>query len=253
MSESALSRLLKGFEAYRKDEYKTHRGRIKDLVDNGQHPEVMMIACSDSRSGPSLITRANPGDVFVGRRVAALVPPYNPKHPADPVAAEIEYAVEHLKVKDMVVLGHSRCGGIAGLEAAMKDGGDDKGSATLRWVLSAREVIARADRKGAARLKGQDRLAAIENESVLWSLENLMTYPSVKKAVKAGRLKLHGWKYDIEHAAILGYDAKARNWSPLTRVAKGLDLTTCDHDHDDDHDHPPKADRARPVLHQPGL
>lgn len=200
MSKEFLDDLLKGFNKFREENYELNPERMKDLIENGQHPDALVIACSDSRSCPEEVFDRKPGEIFVGRHIAALVPPHDPTDEDDTVAASIEYAVEHLKVKHIIVVGHTHCGGIAGLASDVKEG------AVGHWIQRAREIIANVESKLGKNLSDAEKLKAMEQESIVWSLNNLKTYPAVQKAVKEGGLELNAWQFDMAGGKLLAYD-----------------------------------------------
>ncbi len=196
----ALDRLIDGFKGFYDKNYDVAgKKKMEDLVDNGQHPEIYMVACSDSRSGPNTIFQANAGDIFMGRRIAALIPPFDENDNNADAAAEIDYAVDHLKVKHIVILGHKNCGGVGALASGYNEGSIGK------WVGQAKPVIDEIKSKN-PNISDIDLADNAERETVIWSLKNLMTYKSVSDAVKEGRLSLHAWQFDIKHGKINEYD-----------------------------------------------
>ncbi|TVQ82183.1 MAG: carbonic anhydrase [Micavibrio sp.] len=210
--DKILQKLLKGFESFRKEHYETHPDKMRDLVENGQKPEALVFSCSDSRSAPEMVLGAEPGEIFVGRQIAALVPPYDPDDEDDTVAASIEFAVNTLGVQHIIVVGHTSCGGIQGLADDLKDG------AVGHWIQRAREIKERAKQKLGGNTSDRKALVAeMERESVLWSLENLRGYPAVQKAMKDGRLQIHGWQFDMKKGEINAYDPQSRSFIPLSK------------------------------------
>ncbi len=200
MSKDFLKEMLAGFDNFKKENYLLNPDRMKDLIENGQHPDALVIACSDSRSCPEEVFDRKPGEIFVGRHIAALVPPHDPTDEDDTVAASIEYAVEHLKVKHIIVVGHTHCGGIAGLASDVKEG------AVGHWIQRACEIIDNVESKFGKDLSDSEKLKAMEQESIVWSLNNLKTYPVVRKAVKEDGLELHAWQFDMGNGKLLAYD-----------------------------------------------
>ncbi len=201
-----IDRLLDGFKSFSDDKYrKDPREAMKKLVEDGQDPDVLVIACSDSRSGPGTIFQADPGEIFVGRHIAALVPPYDPERKGCAVAAEIEFAIESLQVKHIVVLGHTECGGVKGLVSGLPDG------PVGEWMQQADDVLTRTRKKCGPAEPEKIRKTA-EKESIAWSVENLMTYPAVKKAVKEGKLQLHGWQFDMAEGSLKAYDPATKEF-----------------------------------------
>jgi carbonic anhydrase len=167
-----------------------------------QHPRLLWIGCSDSRVAPDIITGADMGELFVVRNVANVVPPAEAGDAS--VGAAIEYAVTHLNVEDIVVCGHSGCGGVKALL------GHDGGVAALsrrshlrRWI----EFIRPAQRSmRATGLSEEGRIEAAVKANVLWQVQNVLTYPCVRDAYDAGRVKVHAWYYDMKSGDLYAAD-----------------------------------------------
>ena len=190
--------LLKGYRRFRTGRYAQERGRYRLLAEQGQAPETMVIACCDSRAAPETIFSAAPGELFVLRNVANLVPPCEPGRLCRATAAALEFAVQGLEVRHIVVLGHGRCGGVrAALDppAAPLSAGDFVGG----WM----RPLAPA---AAAAAGGADRQTALERASVRRSIANLGTYPFVSTLAGRGRLSLHGAWFDIAEGALWALD-----------------------------------------------
>ena len=224
MSKEFLDDLLRGFNKFREENYELNPERMKDLIENGQHPAALVIACSDSRSCPEEVFDRKPGEIFVGRHIAALVPPHDPTDEDDIVAASIEYAVEHLKVKHTIVVGHTHCGGIAGLASDVKEG------AVGHWIQRACEIITNVESKFGKDLSDGEKLKAMEQESIVWSLNNLASYPVVQKAVKEGKLELHAWQFDVVNGKLLAYDEDRGSFELM---AGGTTATTAANNNND--------------------
>ncbi|NJR13291.1 MAG: carbonic anhydrase [Phyllobacteriaceae bacterium] len=188
-------RLLSGYRAFIEGRYLTERERYRELAKDGQAPEIMMIACCDSRAAPEMIFDAGPGELFVVRNVANLVPPYAPDGEYHATSAALEYAVQVLKVKHIVVLGHGRCGGI---RAALDPSGGplSPGDFIGKWMSL---LGTAAKRIGAAEfLTPAERQTALERASIRASLDNLRTFPCVSILEGKERVSLHGAWFDIE-------------------------------------------------------
>ena len=199
-----IHKLIDGFKSFRQEYYIDQPDIYKDLVEKGQHPEVMVIACSDSRVNPSIITQANPGEIFVVRNVANLVPNYRTDHNCA-TSACIEFAVRDLGVKHIVVLGHSECGGIKRLCG-------HKGIGPERDFIDGWVSI--AETASATDLEGLEKLRQVERAAIGISLENLLTFPWLKRRVKEGNLELHGWFFDLETGNLLTKTASGE-WNVL--------------------------------------
>jgi carbonic anhydrase len=184
-----VQRLINGFEAFRKEYYQDQPNFYRNLVENGQHPKTMVIACSDSRVNPSIISKADPGELFIVRNVANLVPPYAPDVSYHGTSAAIEFAVRDLKVEDIIVLGHSHCGGIQVLCE------EEPGKKTREFIRSWMSIVEEARDDS---LEGDAQLRHVEREAVKVSLDNLRTFPWLKERLDKGDLVLHGWLFDLE-------------------------------------------------------
>ena len=174
--------------------YTAESGRYTSLAREGQAPETMIIACCDSRSAPETIFDAGPGELFVLRNVGNLVPPYEPDGEFHSTSAALEFAVQSLKVKHIVVMGHGRCGGIrAALQAshAPLSPGDFIGK-WMSLIAPAAETVASATLMTAG--EGQ---TALERISIRYSIANLRTFPCIKILEDKGKLMLHGAWFDI--------------------------------------------------------
>jgi len=199
-----IAEFIAGFKRFQEKYFSEDRDLFERL-GQGQRPNAMIVACADSRVDPALLTGAVPGDVFVVRNVANLVPPYERGGSFASVPAALEFAVLSLGVEHIIVLGHAQCGGIHALMSGSGTGGEFIG----RWVgiaQRARErVLAELPAKPPAL---QER--ACEQASILVSLENLMTYPWIAQRVASGIVHLHGWYFDITEGELLCYNP-ARN------------------------------------------
>lgn len=200
-----ISHLMAGIKRFRQRFYEENNELMQRLVDKGQAPPALMISCSDSRVDPTLLSDVDPGQLFVVRNVANLVPPYDPAHHFDGAGAAIEYAVRDLKVDHIIVLGHAHCGGIKAMLGAA--GGqwperDFIGNWVSMALDASRLQLSEKDEQGQPVLASLDRLknnpALVERASVAGSLKNLMSYPWVRERVEAGTLMLHGWWFDLD-------------------------------------------------------
>jgi carbonic anhydrase len=179
------------------------------LATQGQAPEVLFITCSDSRIVPNLITGTGPGDLFVMRTVANLVPPYGTGEMS--VGAAIEYAILHLHQGHIVVCGHTDCGGIRALDAPPDWSREPH---IARWIEHARPAKTKVEASG---IPAEERHLATVRENVLLQLEHLRSYDPVRDAERGGTLELHGWVYHLESGAVEAYDSETGGWSPLIR------------------------------------
>ncbi len=185
--------LIDGYRRFRADVWPGERARYEALAHWGQSPETMVIACSDSRVDPQTVFGAAPGELFVVRNVAALVPPYSPDPGYHGTSAALEFGVKVLKVARLVVLGHGQCGGIKAMAYGPPPQARDF---IASWVAIGKPALTAA---GEAQ---RGRLERIEAEVVRLSLANLMTFPWIAEAVAAGRLVLQGYWFDV-HTGVL--------------------------------------------------
>jgi len=181
--------LIDGYRRFHVDTWLQQRERFNKLAES-QSPETLVIACSDSRVDPQMVFDAAPGELFVVRNVAALVPPFEPDGGRHGVSAALEFGVRVLKVKRIVVLGHARCGGVQALvEGAPKLARDF----VEPWMSIAEPVLWRNPPSP----ESQPKLDGYEMEVVKLSLDNLLTFPWIVEGVREGRLALHGMRFDI--------------------------------------------------------
>ncbi|NUB44668.1 carbonic anhydrase [Fertoebacter nigrum] len=182
--------LVQRFHGWKATAYHDNKAWYRRLYESGQHPRAMVISCCDSRVHVTSIFGADEGEFFIHRNVANLVPPYNPDGEYHGTSAAVEYAVTALKVAHVVVLGHSNCGGVKGCHDMCSGHAPElleKSSFVGRWM-----EILRPGYERVAHLPDEGRVAALEKEAVVVSLENLMTFPFVRTAVETDRLTLHG-------------------------------------------------------------
>ncbi len=186
--------LIDGYNSFMGGRYVDERERYRSLAEQGQSPSTMVIACSDSRAAPETIFDAGPGEMFVIRNVANIVPPYEPDGNFHATSAALEFAVQALKIKNIVVMGHGRCGGI---RAALDPSSEplSPGDFIGRWmslVSSAAEQIQNNDM-----MTQGERQTALERVSIRNSIANLRSFPDIRELEKEGQLQLHGAWFDI--------------------------------------------------------
>lgn len=190
-------RLLDGYRAFRAGRLPTEQNRYRELAATGQSPQVMVIGCCDSRVSPEVIFDARPGELFVVRNVANLVPPYAPDGAYHGVSAALEFAVAALKVKHIVVLGHAHCGGVKAFatDAEPLSPGDFIG----RWMSLMAPAAEKVSREG---LSDAEYLEHLEQASVINSLANLLTFPRLRKVIERGDVTLHGAYFGVARGAL---------------------------------------------------
>lgn len=209
-----LTRLIAGYKRFRQNGWTAGRERWEQL-SQGQSPQTMVIACSDSRVDPAQIFDVDPGEIFVVRNVAALVPPFetNPGHHG--VSAALEFAVQVLKVKEVVVMGHGMCGGCkAALTQELRDAEPGEGGFIANWIGlldDARDEIASAHGT-----TGRPAERAMEQAGVKVSLANLRTFPCVRRKERDGELHLRGAFFAISDGLLHLLDEESGAFSPLS-------------------------------------
>jgi len=208
-----MQRLIEGIHHFQKESFRPLQGLFEQLA-HGQNPETLFITCSDSRIDPNLLTRSQPGDLFILRNAGNIVPPYGAANGGE--GATIEFAVAGLGVKDIIVCGHSLCGAMKGLLKPEEVASLPMVSQWLGQAESARRIV--LDNYG--HLDEDRLLSVLVEENVLVQLENLRTLPSVASRLVRGDLKLHGWVYQIETGAVFAYDPGAGQFVPLGESVK---------------------------------
>jgi len=186
--------LIEGYRKFRSEIWPAERARYEALAHWGQSPEAMVIACSDSRVDPQTVFGAVPGELFVVRNVAALVPPYGPDPGLHGTSAALEFGVKVLKVGRLVVLGHGQCGGVRAMAYGPPPQARDF---IASWVEIGKPALQAAGREP------ESKLDRIEAEVVRLSLANLMTFPWIAEAAAAGKLELQGFLFDIHTGLLL--------------------------------------------------
>ncbi len=202
-----IDSLVSGFGRF-KEKYFNGADRLYDSLRTGQKPKVLVIACSDSRVDPAILFDSVPGELFVVRNVANLVPPHLDDGGTHGVSAALEFAACNLEVKHIVVLGHSRCGGIQALL------GGATGKYITQWMKIAAEAARDIPRNRTDEQSGSTARIC-EQSSILLSLRNLLTFPCVRERVDDARLTIHGWYFDINSGELLGYDPLVKEFKAL--------------------------------------
>jgi carbonic anhydrase len=214
MPERFPKQLISGYRTFAAHRLPTEQARYSELSDIGQSPEVMVFGCSDSRVSPEVIFDAGPGELFVVRNVANLVPPYAPDGEAHGVSSALEFAVQVLKVKHIVVMGHAQCGGIKALvhPSAPLSPSDFIG----KWMSVLAPTL-----DGTPRHPGEsdhDYITRMEKRAVSTSLDNLMTFPCVKIQVERGKMQLHGAYFGVAHGSLSILDRATGEFQTVTQT-----------------------------------
>ena len=206
--------LLEGYRAFATNRLPAEQNRYRELSVKGQSPEVMVIGCCDSRVSPEAIFDVGPGELFVVRNIANLVPTYQPDANAHGVSAALEYAVTVLKVKHIVILGHAQCGGIRAFVDKIEPltPGDFIGK-WMQMFIKPGEVVEQREHETMAQF-----VERIEKAAVFRSLENLMTFPFVRKAVEGGQMQLHGAYFGVAKGTLFVLDKATKEFKSARNV-----------------------------------
>lgn len=214
-----MQRLIAGVPKFRTEEFGRYRALFRRLSQQGQNPHTLFITCSDSRVLAELITQSNPGDLFVVKNVGNIVPPADVVGSTNSTAAAIEFAVDVLRVNDVVVCGHSQCGAMDALlgEVAQSPALPHL-AGWLELAQPVREVLARDYRH---LTEPTARMTAAAEENVLFALENLHNYPCVQRRLADGSLHLHGWFFKIASAELFAFDPETNQFTALVTTESG--------------------------------
>ncbi|PLS22710.1 carbonic anhydrase [Neptunicoccus cionae] len=198
--------LVKRYQGWRATTYSENKSWYMKLADEGQHPRGLIISCCDSRVNATSLFGADTGEFFIHRNIANLVPPYEPNRDYHGTSAAIEYAVNTLRVVNVIIMGHTQCGGVAGCHAMCSGQApelEEDTSFVGRWMDILRPGFERAVKSSE---KEEEQVKELERQSVLVSLENLMTFPFVRERVEAEDLTLHGISVNIKSGELSHYD-----------------------------------------------
>ena len=210
--DDRLKEFSAGHQAFKDVAFSKNKQRFKKLVDEGQNPKALFIGCSDSRVMPAMITGSKPGDLFIVRNIGNFVAPFNPDSDYHATAAAIEYAVSVLEISDIIICGHSDCGAIKALYTDIPKSKEN--IHTFKWLELGNEAkkVAMLAYKNDSKEK---MLRYTEKISVIYQIDNLLTYPAVKKKVDDGTLFIHAWYYDMKSGEIEYYDEESYEFKPL--------------------------------------
>lgn len=208
-----MRKLIAGIHRFRSRYWSANRELFERLAEHGQSPEALFITCCDSRVDPTVIVHGRPGDLFIVKNMGNFVPPYS-ENPLDGtgVAAAVEYAVEHLRVRDIVVCGHSDCGA---MKALYKDRSHYADTPHIGQWLSNGDRTMRVVTASYPELTREERLEITSEENVLVQMENLRTYPVVRKAAGEGRLHVHAWYFEIRTGRVYAYSPEKEQFEPI--------------------------------------
>ncbi len=203
-----MIKLIRGIRHFQNDVFRNQERLFQTLAE-GQQPETLFITCSDSRIDPNLLTQSEPGELFILRNAGNIVPPYGHIHTGE--TATIEFAVTALKIKDIIICGHSHCGAI---KALLHPEQLTNLPAVAGWLVYA-EATRRIVEENYPDLDEERRLNVAIQENVLVQLERLQTQPAVASRLVRGDLSLHGWIYKIETGEVFSYDSASGQFVPL--------------------------------------
>ncbi|OQA35627.1 MAG: Carbonic anhydrase [Candidatus Dependentiae bacterium ADurb.Bin331] len=210
---SEIKKLIAGNAAFRKKFFNTTT-IFDELVAFGQRPKIMIISCSDSRVDPAMVFDAQPGELFVVRNVANLVPPCEQSGKYHGTSAALEFAVRFLQVEHIIILGHSYCGGIQALidNAELLDKNSDNFIA--QWMQLARPAYDKMNEEHAS-LTEQEKNTRCEQYALANSLENLMSFSWIAERVEQQKLQLHAWYFELSTGLIANYEKTNNTWNEL--------------------------------------
>ena len=203
-----MKRLIEGYRAFKAGRWPEERAHYEELAQKGQSPEYLVIACSDSRADPATIFNARPGELFVVRNVAGIVPPFETDSGHRGTSAALAFAVTALKVSNIVVLGHAQCGGVT---AAL----DGKIAAGVPFLGSWIQLLEPALEHSAHIADHGKRHEAMERDCIRLSLENLMTFPFVAERVNSGAVAVHGARFGIADGRLEVLDRATNEFVPI--------------------------------------
>jgi len=211
--EGTMRKLLAGIHRFHNQYFSENKELFERLAERGQAPEALFITCCDSRVVANVITHSRPGDLFIVKNMGNFVPPFS-ENPLDGtgVAAAVEYAVEHLHVKDIIVCGHSDCGAIKALYRDRAHYADTPHIG--EWLKNGERTMAIVA-ANYPHLTREERLEITSEENVLVQIENLRTYPIVKMALREGRIHVHAWYFEIGTGRVFSYSPERGQYEVL--------------------------------------
>lgn len=203
-----MEKLLQGLREFQENYIPDHQELIRKLA-KGQYPRVLFIGCSDSRVDPTIITQAEIGDLFIIRNAGNIIPPYEATNGGE--GATIEYAMEALDIRQVIVCGHTQCGAMKGLLQIGEL--EEKMPLVYHWLRHT-EATRKLVEDHYSDLPKKEKLDLMVAQNVLTQIDNLQTYPSVRSRLHSGSLAIHGWIYKLETAQLLAYDEESKSFVP---------------------------------------
>lgn len=218
-SKYSLEPFLEAMKSFKTRYYQQEPEMMRRLSQQGQNPKALVIACCDSRVDPALLFDAQPGDLFVVRNVANLVPPFCLSSQPDGISTAIEYAIRDLRVQHVIVMGHAHCGGVKAL-LNMSSGQKLNRDFIGNWVsIAERACLFPSENAGQTESVSVEQLMEypylVERAAIKGSLKNLLGYPWIKSVVEEGKLELHGWWFDLESGDLWVCDAETETFMPV--------------------------------------
>ena len=195
-----FNKLIDGYEIFREKYAASDKSVMKQLSESGQSPQIMVVACSDSRVDPALILQCDPGDLFVVRNVASIIPPFEKDNAYHGTSAALEFGIRFLEVKHLIILGHSQCGGIQTLLEEKKNATDF----IENWV----SIVKNKESK-------EDDLNSYVKKSIKSSYENCLTFPWIQEKIEEKTLQVHLWFFEIKSGQIFTCSKDQETYSPL--------------------------------------
>ena len=207
-----LEFLTNGFKKFKNNYYENDKAYIDKYVKNGQKPKIMIIACSDSRVDPAILFQTKPGEVFSVRNVANLVPPYSPDKGHHGVSAAIEFGILDLKIKDIIILGHAHCGGIASLCSSFNSSPSPDKKIQREFIDSWMDIASPVMNKIDSKECSEPLQHFVEKESIKNSMQNLKTFPWVMELIKKKELNIHGWWFELKSGELFCLNENKKNF-----------------------------------------
>lgn len=212
MVSDAIQKLIDGNTQFRKKFFSTDRTLFNNLVQQGQRPKIMMISCSDSRVDPAIVLNCQPGELFVIRNIANLIPPCENNDTYHGTSAALEFGTCFLEVEHIILLGHTQCGGIQTLLSNATQVLDKKPDSFIaKWMELARPAYDKVMTEHGSR-SFEDKVILCEQYTLINSLRNVHSFPWIEERIKQGKLSVHAWYFDLATGLIHMYDPQQHAW-----------------------------------------
>ena len=212
---SDIGKLISGFRVFKATTFQKQKDMIGHLIEQGQKPSTLVISCADIRLSPTELFAANPGELFIINNIGGLAPRYDTEG-IHGILSAIEYAVVDLGVKNIIVLGHARCDSIKMMMSDKFSATSNGLSKSMKIWLSVASEAREAVKKQMSQKTEEEQQKSCEQESLIVSMRNLMTYPYIVKRMKENKLNIFGWHFDIETGDILAFDPDTRFFEPIS-------------------------------------